>query len=582
MLSQQEYQKTKCQLKNIPKEIHGPHRAHLHQRLKRKIKEHEYATTYDIFEPLPHISYFINRITSEKILNSLIQTAISTTEITIDTESINIPGIDNVPALIQVQMIIQHHRSIVLIIEMHHLPREHDRTFLLIKELIQIIFSPEKTIYIFGEETELLPFTKFQLFTKEQIDSMAPVNLQNEFKRYWQQQHPHTSSNNCICETCIGKLPSNLWSLQDCVAYELNKYLPKIHTNSNFNIGLDPDLFHRNPLELQHRQNLTNYAQSDCLSMEILIKQMRQNKFQFKIYPKKPVQYDILELCAAISIEDLDLFPNIQHEQGHMIQIISEDKSSTNPSVQIRQKNSQFIIPKLDDEFDPISDDDYPSEQQITNQILSRKKLLTPSINILETNNELLLTQNVIMTHTTERSVPLADNESRYPMDWESLTTNEHRPDSSREKEQSSSNNTKLSAEERKRIHNRACTRKQRQRYYRCEIIKRNADRRFTPKKVKIILREHNISFSAVNDNSKWSTSNKISLYIGIKETDKIDEYERIIQNLFTTAHYNSWYRNRRQPNHRTTSNHRTSSNHQTSSDHQQASNDRRRYQHHN
>ena len=140
MLSQQEYQKTKCQLKNIPKEIHGPHRAHLRQRLKRKIKEHEYATTYDIFEPLPHISYFINRITSEKILNSLIQTATSTTEITIDTESINIPGIDNVPALIQVQMIIQHHPSIILIIETHHLPRENDHTFSLIKELIGIIF----------------------------------------------------------------------------------------------------------------------------------------------------------------------------------------------------------------------------------------------------------------------------------------------------------------------------------------------------------------------------------------------------------------------------------------------------------
>jgi hypothetical protein len=134
-----------------------------------------------------------------------------------------------------------------MIIEMHYLPRENRPEFLLIKEL----------------------------FTIEQVKSMKFIDLQKNFKRFWNEQHPHqqinstndASINKCMCELCIGKDPSNSWSLQDCAAYQLNQYLSKIYSESAFDIGLDPTFYRRNSMELEHRENLSDYAFNDCLSM---------------------------------------------------------------------------------------------------------------------------------------------------------------------------------------------------------------------------------------------------------------------------------------------------------------------------
>jgi hypothetical protein len=46
------------------------------------------------------MSYFVNRITNEKTLRSIIQTASSADEFTIDTESVIVRGEGNIPALI--------------------------------------------------------------------------------------------------------------------------------------------------------------------------------------------------------------------------------------------------------------------------------------------------------------------------------------------------------------------------------------------------------------------------------------------------------------------------------------------------
>jgi hypothetical protein len=99
MLSTEEYKEIQHQLENLPK---SSARAKC---LRKRLKDHEYATTYDLFEPLPYIPYFLNRTTSAQTLNSLIRAAQTTTEITIDTESINIYKQCNKPALIQMQFI---------------------------------------------------------------------------------------------------------------------------------------------------------------------------------------------------------------------------------------------------------------------------------------------------------------------------------------------------------------------------------------------------------------------------------------------------------------------------------------------
>ncbi|CAF1350896.1 unnamed protein product [Rotaria sordida] len=84
MLSEEEYQDTKRQLNNITAT------AKLRQKIRRillkKLKEHEYATKFNPFEPLPHIQFFINRTTTEPILQQIIKAVTTSTEFTIDIE----------------------------------------------------------------------------------------------------------------------------------------------------------------------------------------------------------------------------------------------------------------------------------------------------------------------------------------------------------------------------------------------------------------------------------------------------------------------------------------------------------------
>jgi hypothetical protein len=143
---------------------------------------------------------------------------------------------------------------------------------------------------------------------------MKFIDLQKNFKRFWNEQHPHqqinptndTSITNCTCELCIGKDPSNSWSLQDCVAYQLNQYLLKIYSESAFEIGLDPNLYRRNSMELEHQKNISEYAFNDCLSMEIIIRQMKIQRFKFNYGKQTHDRPDLIELSPISSNDDDD------------------------------------------------------------------------------------------------------------------------------------------------------------------------------------------------------------------------------------------------------------------------------------
>ena len=124
--------------------------------VNKNIKEEPYASSYERFEPLPHIPCFVNRLTNEETLKSMIRTAASTNEFAIDTESVNIPGQGNIPALIQLLMILDNNPSLILVVELHHLPQEHHFQFELIKELFHVVLSSEKTSYIFARGKQLI------------------------------------------------------------------------------------------------------------------------------------------------------------------------------------------------------------------------------------------------------------------------------------------------------------------------------------------------------------------------------------------------------------------------------------------
>ena len=100
-------------------------------------------------------------------------------------------------------------------------------------------------------------------------------------------------------------------------------------------------------------------------------------------------------------------------------------------------------------------------------------------------------------------------------------------------------NRIELTKEECKRIHNRSCTLKQRQKYYRHEIIKRDIDRRFTITDIKTILQQYDIQFSAINTTT--SRSKQRILFIGIKNERMLRMYEERLKHCFTRRHYHEY-----------------------------------------
>ncbi len=93
---------------------------------------------------------FVNRITSINTIVTL-NTKIKETKIfTLDTESIARKFQPNVPALIQLQLCSEA-SSIVIIVEVQHLPKQNQKEFQLIKNLFNSLFIKENKIFIWGE-----------------------------------------------------------------------------------------------------------------------------------------------------------------------------------------------------------------------------------------------------------------------------------------------------------------------------------------------------------------------------------------------------------------------------------------------
>lgn len=275
MLSPEGYEEIQWKLNNILSRITGKQRQNFKQILKKKLKVHEYASKYEPFTPLPHITYFINRTTTVATLNQLTQTVTTANRFTLDTESVNIRYTGNKPSLIQLQALLSNRFSVIMIIEVCHLPLPLEPTFELIQNIFRIIFHPKTFIFLWGDLEEIEPFIMYNLFTREHIRSAKFISLQQKFLQFWIDRHPHqSSSSECICTSCLGKQPNELWPLQAAAAHELHEYLTKRFTISSFNIGLDPNLFHMNLREQQHRTRLSDRAKNDCLAMPALIIKM--------------------------------------------------------------------------------------------------------------------------------------------------------------------------------------------------------------------------------------------------------------------------------------------------------------------
>ncbi|CAF3366360.1 unnamed protein product [Rotaria socialis] len=530
MLSVNEHKKIKWQLDNIPESIKGKPRQNLRTTLKKKLHEHELISRFAPFEPYLYQQFFINRNTNAQTLHNIIEAVKNATSFTLDTESVCVYKKPNKPALIQLQIIQENLFSYIILIEVCHLPHPDEHTFKLIQRLFEYLFESSKNIYIWGSINELEKFSKFNLFSLDQIYLSNNINLQNRFKNYWHEHHPHQSTllstNNdisCICEQCLDIQLNNPWSLQDAVAYQLHKWLDKRYTCSTFDIGLDSTLFHRNSNELEHRNVMINYAVNDCLSMHQLLIDM---------------QIIDNEQQAIELFQQPELITSIDHDSS--FQIVAATSSTNIPSLQ------QYTRAPYDNILFDDDQEQRTSPQQRTILLNERQRELSNELQ-RELSNELQRKLSnerqweLSNTTTTLEQISDDDNELEQISDDENIPQT---PQINLSHTIHSSNNptnlAPLTIDEKRKIHNRSCTLKQRKKLYRHEFIRRGIDNRFSISQIKQILRAHKINFLAINKATS-STTNRTSLYIGIENRTLLSQAEHATRHLFTTAHYNEF-----------------------------------------
>ena len=345
MLSPDEHVKLFDQLHHIPASFNAKQRQSFKREIDKKLKEHKYASRFHPFEASFSDVIFINRTTTIQTLNHILNLIENTTWFTLDTESTNVIHQDNIPSLIQLQILQSPNVSPIIIVEIHHLPQRNQHRFQLIKQIFDVLLQSTKIIFAWGDIDELETFTQYGLFTSNQLDLPQQLNVQRRFRTYWENHYPHqdpspNDTTDCKCLHCFGITHDNLISLQDSIAITLHRWIDKRLTRHPFDIGLDPQLQHLNQRQLEYRQSMTTYAAKDCDAIAQVI-----------------IFTDIIHEIQLPTVSQLDTFvirelSPINSPSNHVPQELSNalmEQSTSQPDIR---------APPTEFEFEPISDDD--------------------------------------------------------------------------------------------------------------------------------------------------------------------------------------------------------------------------------
>lgn len=236
-------------------------------------------STLPIFTPLNHYKVcHVNWTTSTMLLHDLIQLAKKTRQFTIDTEH---DYFTHEPALIQIEFI--RSDSVILLIEACHLPDKSSVLFWLIRSLMQVILKSSNLIFSWGDTIdELANFIHFGLFSLKTIEDIQPVDVQYQFKAWYNKSFPHfcglsydDDDFTCPCPHRPLHHANHKWSLQRAIAYTFYEFLDKGRTKSRWSQYLYPNNIHRSSPKTQDqqiRQQMIQYAVNDCLSVTKLAK----------------------------------------------------------------------------------------------------------------------------------------------------------------------------------------------------------------------------------------------------------------------------------------------------------------------
>ncbi|CAF4124049.1 unnamed protein product, partial [Rotaria sordida] len=229
---------------------------------------HYYRRQHHYISPLEQLDKL-----TRSVLNDLIDYALHIKNYTIDTEDqLNKPPKPSDPALVQIQFIYENDPSIILLIEVFHLPPENSFTFNKIKKLCKIIFSLDHIVNCWGDpEKELEKFLRFKLCDNNDIDFIIPKNTQDIFKDWFNRTYPQSIH--------IKDGVNDQYSLQSAIYITFNEWLDKRMTLANWGCGIDlllqtyltmndyDDIKDKKIYDgKQIRQLMETYAINDCFS----------------------------------------------------------------------------------------------------------------------------------------------------------------------------------------------------------------------------------------------------------------------------------------------------------------------------
>ncbi|CAF1630889.1 unnamed protein product, partial [Didymodactylos carnosus] len=294
-----------------------------------------------------------------------------------DTESVEMHGQQNQPALIQIQMI--KRPSVILLFEVLHLPSPQSHKFQLIKELIATIFSSHKSMYGWGKKQELYSFIEFGIITSEQINRVQYYDQQEIFTIEWRLTHPHHP---------LASHPQI--SLQNAILLMTGKCLNKNLTRSNFGMGLDPTLRRYTTYERSVQSSLIKYACCDCLAIETIIEALKN--------PQAP----------QLTSESCD--PTTDSETEDELRPTASSSSvlagfSSPPKLPQQQQQNESLV--THPEYDQISED----ELQTTDRLVLTDRVVT--IEPMEQENQPSTPLNILKNPDLWQSI--SDSETEDP-----------------------------------------------------------------------------------------------------------------------------------------------------------------------
>ncbi|CAF4533317.1 unnamed protein product [Rotaria sp. Silwood2] len=237
-------------------------------------------------------------------------------------------------ALIQIHTIPIELPSMIILIELHHLPSTDTLLFKAIYALVQLIFKSGNTLYSWV---------------------LNDIDLQKKFKPWIERTLPHSEecksghyeSQRYSC-TCIPHFGTNeFWSLQNAIRYTCNQFLDKSQTKNPWEQLLDP-LYSTLPSSTLN--NMIYYAIYDCLVVPYLhrpvleswnLDQLKQSTIDL-LLTTPPSIFDQLE-----DISDDDIDDNEPQTNDELIIYDSDSNVLFNRITELSSSSTQIFSTKV-------------------------------------------------------------------------------------------------------------------------------------------------------------------------------------------------------------------------------------------